>query len=91
LLDKLYSSAASRSIVLHQGEYRLLRERDGKLSRYQITLPIRATYPQLLGFIQDVLAQIPSAALEGIGFKRDAISAEAVEAQIRFVVYLGGA
>jgi hypothetical protein len=91
LLDKLYSSASRRAIVLDQAEYRLTRERDGKLSRYQITLPVRATYPQLRGFVEDVLAQIPSAALEGIGFRRDAISAESVDAQIRFVVYLGGA
>ncbi|HKU71627.1 MAG TPA: hypothetical protein VJQ51_12370 [Burkholderiales bacterium] len=91
LLDKLYSSASGRSIVLDQAEYRLTRERDGKLSRYQITLPVRASYPQLRGFVEDVLAQIPSAALEGIGFKRDSISAEAVDAQIRFVIYLAGA
>jgi hypothetical protein len=91
VLDKLYSSASRRSIVLDQAEYRLTRERDGKLSRYQITLPVRATYPQLRGFVEDVLAQIPSAALEGVGFKRDAISAETVDAQIRFVVYLRGA
>jgi hypothetical protein len=90
LLDKLYSAASRRSVVLGQGEYRLVRE-PGRLARYQITLPVQASYPRLRGFIEDVLEGVPAAALESVSFKRETISTDTVDAQIRFVLYLGGA
>ena len=89
LLDKVYAAAAQRSVALEQGEYRLTRERGGRLARYQVILPVRASYPQIRGFVEDVLERIPAAALESISFKREAASADGVEAQIRFTLFLG--
>jgi hypothetical protein len=88
LLDQVYSAASRRSVTLAQGEYRLVREPDGRLARYQVTLPLRSSYPQLRGFLEDVLQQVPAAALESVDFKRETVATDTVEAHIKFTLFL---
>lgn len=89
LVKKLHDIAAQNSIALDTGEYRLTRERDGDLARYQVTLPLRGTYWQVRLFVAQVLDEMPSSALEEISIKRDSVSARAVETRVRFAFYLG--
>jgi len=77
-LDKVFAAAARQSISLEKGEYTLARERDGKLARYQLLLPVKAPYPQLRAF------------LDSVTFQRESIATPQVEAQFRFTLVLGG-
>ena len=52
---------------------------------------IKGTYPQLRGFVAEVLEKVPAAGLEDVVIKREAIGVPTLDAQLRFVVYLGGA
>jgi len=86
---KLHEIAAQNSITLDTGEYRLLRDRDATLSRYQVTLPLRGTYWQVRLFVAQVLDELPASALEEIAITRDSVSSKAVETRVRFTLYLG--
>lgn len=85
----LYNAAAQQNLNLDQGEYRLAHDRDGKLTRYDIVLPVKGGYVQLRKFIAQALAEVPSLSLDGIAFNRQKIGDAAVDAQLRFTLYLG--
>lgn len=87
-LNKLYAAAAAQQLVLEQGEYRITPSKNGKLARYQITLPVKGNYLQIRKFVTQALADVPIAALEEISFKREAISATEVETRIKLTLFL---
>lgn len=90
-IGRVHVAAARNGLVLETGEYQLEHGKDARLARYQITLPIKGTYPQLRGFVAEVLEKVPAAGLEDVVIKREAIGVPTLDAQLRFVVYLGGA
>ena len=77
--------------MLQSGEYKLDRNPDSRLARYQITLPVTGSYAQLRGFVGQVLADVPAAALEEITLRRESVSSPRLEARIRLTLYLGSA
>ena len=89
-LDKVFAAAARHSVALDKGEYDPGRDKDGKLIRYQLLLPVKAAYPQVRGFLESVLQEVPAAALDSVTFQRESIASPQVEAQVRFTLMLGG-
>jgi Tfp pilus assembly protein PilO len=89
LLARINRSAKEHQLVLEKGEYKLARETDFRLARYQVTLPIRGDYGALRNFANDVLEAVPSAALEELTLKRENTELPELEGRIRFVLFLG--
>ena len=89
MLEKLYAAAADSGIRLEQGDYRLVSGKGDKLKHYQIPLPVRGNYPQILKFIGLLLADLPAASLDGVSFQRQKISDMQVDSQIKLTLYLG--
>lgn len=90
MLGKLYAAAADAGIALEQGEYRPETGKGDKLDRYQITLPVTGSYPQIRKFIARLLADLPAISLDGVSLQRQKISDMQVESQIKLTLYLGG-
>jgi hypothetical protein len=88
-LEVVYRAARQQSLALEQGEYRAAKDTLEQIMRYQITLPVRGTYPQIRKFVDGALLGVPALALESIQFERQKIGDPMVEAKVRFVVYLG--
>jgi Tfp pilus assembly protein PilO len=91
LLQKIHRAAASGQIRLDQGAYRLVADHDGRLQRYQITLPLKGSYPQIKTFLARVMQDLPTLALDSISFQRQNIADPLLDAQVRLTLYLGGA
>jgi Tfp pilus assembly protein PilO len=89
LLGRVNQSALQHQLMLEKGEYKLSREAEFGLARYQVTLPVRGQYADVRGFVNDVLEAIPSAAVEELTLKRETIDAPELEARVRFVIFLG--
>lgn len=89
LLGKIQRAAQRNDLMLAKGEYKLTQERDFHLSSYQITLPVMGGYGQVRGFVNDVLDAVPAAALEELTLKREAVHDDALEARVRFTLFLG--
>lgn len=87
-LAKMHRIAVSHGLTLRQGEYRLADEADGRLRRYQITLPVAGPYPAVRAFLADTLDQLPTAALEHVAFERKRIGERGIEAQVRLTLYM---
>lgn len=90
MLGKIQRAAQRNDLTLAKGEYKLAEERDFRLARYQVTLPVTGAYSQVRGFVNDVLDAVPAAALEELTLEREAIGDDELEARVRFTLYLDG-
>jgi Tfp pilus assembly protein PilO len=87
-LEKIYRAARRHSLTLDEGKYKFSRRQGARLASYRISLPVSGSYVQIRRFIEEVLNEIPAVALQGVSFKRENIGSAAVEARIRFNLYL---
>lgn len=87
-LEKVFSLAAMQGISLDQGEYKVTRDRVGKLVRFQMTLPVRSSYPQIRKYLNSLRAEIPIISMEHLQFERQKVNDSEVEAKIKLALYL---
>jgi len=85
---RIHRLALKRGVRLESGEYRLLREAGGRLVELQITLPARADYLQLRGWLSDVLQAEPAAMLGELALRRDDVGSVALDARVRLSVFM---
>jgi hypothetical protein len=88
LFRTIYSAAHEESINLAQGEYKFIPAKSGRIGSYQVNLPVRGSYIQIRKFIVKVMNSVPSAALQEVSFRREAVSRADLEAKIRFSIYM---
>lgn len=84
---KLHQIASSNGIALGSGEYRLVRDPAWNIARYQVTLPLKASYPQVRLFTAQLLDEIPALSLDEIAIKRESIAARDTETRVRLTAY----
>lgn len=89
-VGKVFAAARQRGVGLALGEYRLASDPAGGFQRYQMVLPINGSSTAIQAFSQQVLLDLPFAALEEISLKRASIEATRVEGKLRFVLFLRG-
>ena len=87
-VGKVFAAAKRRGVGLALGEYRLTPDSAGGFQRYQMVLPINGSSAAIQAFSQQVLLDLPFAALEEISLKRATIEATRVEGKLRFVLFL---
>ncbi len=90
-LRTMFNAAKKRGVVLARGEYRLIGDPAGGFVRYQILLPVRGNFRAINGFAEQVLLDLPFAALEDVAFRRETAGSGAVEARLRLVLFLQSA
>ena len=84
----LFGLAEKSGLRLSQGEYKGGYERNGRLHTYQVTLPVKGSYPAIWQFSLLALRAIPFASLDEISFKRETIGEPTVVARLRLTLYL---
>jgi hypothetical protein len=87
----LFGIATGAGLLLREGEYKLGYDKNARVHTYQITLPVKGSYPAIWKFAMEALRAIPFASLDEISFRRDVIGDPAVEARLRLTLYLSGA
>jgi hypothetical protein len=87
-MEKIFTLAQEQKINLDQGEYKVTRDKVGKLMRFQMTLPLKGEYPQIRKYLDSLLAEIPIISLEHLQLERQKVGEPALEARIRLALYL---
>jgi Tfp pilus assembly protein PilO len=87
-LGKIHAAAAAKGLTLASGEYKIAKAGSPRLARYQITLPVQGTYPQIRGFIGAVLADVPAAVVEEVSLRRESVESAKLEARVRITLYI---
>lgn len=84
----LFGLAAKAGLNLNQGEYKFGYDKASRVTTYQVTLPVKGSYQAIWQFALAALRELPFAALDDIGFRRENIGDTQVEARMRFTLYL---
>jgi len=83
----LFALAKRWDLELPQGQYKQSCDDSGVWCSYRMQLPVVGSYTAVRGFVQDALRAMPTLALDGAAFKRDAAAAEALEVTLRWTLY----
>ncbi|BCT66645.1 hypothetical protein [Nitrosospira sp. NRS527] len=87
-IKELVQVAGQHNVEVNGSDYRMVREKNWKLARYEMALPIRGKYSQVRGFVADALRAVPAMALVDIAIKREGVESELLEASLKFNLYL---
>lgn len=88
LLETLHALAQKHGITLGRGDFKFGSAEGGKLLRYQITLPVKCSYPHLRSFIDEAAVKLPTMGLSEISLKREAVGDNLVQAKLDFTLFL---
>lgn len=87
-IGRIAATAERCGLSLDQGEYRPARDSVGRLTRLQMTLPVRGEYRQIRRFLASTGTAVPIVSLEQVQFERQKVGDPQVDATIRLVLYL---
>jgi hypothetical protein len=87
-VGRLFELARKSGVALAKADYRLATEKTGQYRTYQINLPMKASYPAILAFCDQVLAELPFASLDAVRFHRDNVGSGQIEATIRLTFFV---
>lgn len=87
-LERIYAAAREQNLQLEQGEYHTIRGNSGKLTRLQVTLPLKGSYLQIRKFLAAILSEVSIASLDSVKFERQKIGESTIDARIKLTLYL---
>lgn len=88
-VGKIATIAQRDGLGLQQAEYKVDRDKTGKLTRFQMSMPLSGEYQTIRRFLSDLRAEIPIVSLEQVQFERQKVGDPLVNAKIRLVIFLG--
>lgn len=88
VIGQLEQLARAHNLQLLRGQYTQTPVAGTSLLRWQVSLPIKAEYPNLIAFIADSLQAQPTLALDELKLKRETIETPTLDADLRFNLYL---
>ena len=87
-IEALFAQAARGKLLLARAEYKWAQVPDGGFRTLEVVLPLKAPYPQVRRFADQLLIALPAAALLEAGFRRDGVGSTGLDARLRIMVYL---
>jgi Tfp pilus assembly protein PilO len=86
-LAKLHGIGAATGVELKSASYRSEKSA-GRISRYEIALPLAGSYPQIREFMQRALAEIPVMSVDQLKLKRESRDESVLQAELRLTLHL---
>jgi hypothetical protein len=88
VMGAIVEQAADAGLLLERGTYQWSAGKSGAIARYQVTLPVKGSYPAIRKFVDSTLAAVPAAALAGISLERPNVGDAQVAANLRFEIFV---
>jgi hypothetical protein len=86
-LAKLYGIARNHELALTTADYQMSEVANLKLSQYSIVLPLRGSYAQIRGFVDEAMQELGGLAVEQINFRRKQPLDLLVDAELRLSLF----
>ena len=91
VIGLVLQQAQEAGVPLDVGHYAFVPAKSGGgVGRYELEFPVHASYPQVRDFINRTLTAIPAAGLDKLRIERKTVADQAVNADVRFVVFVRG-
>jgi hypothetical protein len=87
VLKFVHEAAGKAGFDLTMADYRETPVPGTNLGRYEVSLQVRAAYPQIRRWLAEIMNEWPSLALVECTIKRDNVLAPTAEAQLRLAFY----
>ncbi len=87
-IRELSDIAKKRGVEINSSEYRLVLEKDSRLARYEMILPVKGQYAQIRAFMADALQAVPAMAIAGIAIRRENVASTQLEVRLEINLYL---
>jgi Tfp pilus assembly protein PilO len=87
-LQTIFDTAEGYGLLLDEVAYSKVRKQDERLERYHVDFAIDAPYPNIRIFLGEIMAAIPSAALNQLALTRDEVQSGDVHARVRLTLFL---
>jgi len=88
VIGQIFIQAKEAGVSLDTGHYVYSPAKAGAMARYDLEFPVKASYPDIRGFINRTLSAVPAAALAKLHVERKAVGDPVVNANIGFVVFV---
>lgn len=88
-VGKIATIAERDGLTLQQADYKAERDKTGKLTRFQMSLPLRGEYQTIRRFLSDLRVELPIVSLEQVQFERQKVGDRQVDAKVGLVIFLG--
>jgi hypothetical protein len=82
-VDAIYQTASRHQLRFTRSVLRTVDNSKTLISRTEITLPVRGTYPSIAEFIETLLREQPHLSVDQLKFRRENVSTAEGEAEIR--------
>lgn len=89
LLDRIFAVAKGQGLQLEHGDYRVVPDSTGELMQFQLTLPVRGTYPQIRNFVDGAMLGVSTLSLDSIQFERQKVGESTLDAKVKMALYVG--
>lgn len=87
-LGELEQLARAHGFELVRGTYSVAAVNHARLARWQMVLPVEASYPALHAFVAAALERLPNLVLDEVKLKRDRIEDIDLQAELRFSLFV---
>lgn len=88
VLEKIFDAAYENDVALNQGQFKQVQVDGARFSQYKIVLPATGSYTGIRTFVNQVLRDVPTIALDSLSFNREDATSQEVETKIRFTLYM---
>jgi hypothetical protein len=86
-MNRLFEIASASNIKTPKADYRLSAISSSLFLAYEVRIPVSASYVDVRRFTADALSQLPNLALDGVRFSRLDSTSEALDAELRLVLF----
>jgi len=87
-IGELVRVAEIHEVEINSSDFHMTLGEGSSLARYEMTLPIYGSYPQIRAFIADALISVPAMAITGINIKRRDVKSNQLEVGLKVSLYL---
>lgn len=87
-LAQINAIVTAGDLRIMEAEYRLLELPNSRLRAYQINMPLRGRYGNILGVCLAMLDQVPNLALNNVTFQRKSVADPQAEATLSMTLFL---
>jgi Type II secretion system (T2SS), protein M subtype b len=88
ILRSIVRIAQGNGVSLSQSEFHNSAQGHGGLSQLQVTLPVRASYPQLKKFVKQVLLEYPGISVDELVLKRASVAQNELEIRVKLSLWI---
>lgn len=88
LLSALQVQAETHGVDIDRSDYRIADESGAPLQRVVLSLPVRAEFGALYGWLSELVASSPHIALEALSLRRSDAHSGLVDGELRLLVFV---